>query len=203
MGRRGPKKQGNAMREPNGRKSRKPVDVTKLLNGDLEAEEREALRIGVESRHRLYRLDPAQLRDRDAGSFVGRLRLAGKITMQQCEAAIRYAQVFQDMQATLGGPKPSGAVNLNATRGMPGAENVDRTIKAHEDWKAALAAVQARQNAIRGAGALYAALDYCVIRDANCMHMLEWLRIALDTLASHFRIGDKRAPQKGRQYEPA
>jgi hypothetical protein len=150
----------------------------------------------VEARHRLHKLNPSQLRDTDAGSFVGRLRLAGEITTQQCEAAIRFAEVHNDMQMTLGGPKPSGAIDLNATHGMPGAENVTRAIAARAEWKAALAAIQTRQNQLRGRGALYAALDYCVIRDANCPHMIEWLREALDTLARHFQIGDKYKPQK-------
>lgn len=203
MGKRGPQPK-QTKREPNGRASRKPDDVTKQLNGALEAEERETLRVGVEARHRqrlavegkILSLNPSQLRDTDAGSFVGRLRLGDLITMQQCEAAIRYAQVFHDMQATLGGPKPAGAVNLNATHGMPVPENVNRSIQAREEWQAALAAIQVKQNQIGGHGALYAALDYCVIRDANCPHMIEWLRIALDTLARHFKIGDKYHPAK-------
>jgi hypothetical protein len=190
MGRRGPKAKPGA-REPNGRASRKPIDVTTRLNGSLEAEEREALRVGVESRHRIHKLPPAMLRDTDAGSFVGRLRLAGQITMQQCEAAHRYAQAFHDMQMTLGGPQASGAIDLNATHGMPGAENIDRTIKAQATWRNALAAVQRKQNEMHGTSNLYAALDYCIIRDAECPHMLDWLRISLDVLAAHFQIGDK------------
>jgi hypothetical protein len=74
---------------------------------------------------------------------------------------------------------------------MPGAENVNRSIQAMDAWRSALAAVQVKQNQMGGTSNLYAALDYCIIRDANCPHMLDWLRIALDTLATHFRIGDK------------
>lgn len=191
MGKRGPKKQAAIAREQNGRASRKPADVTKRLNGELDAEQREALRIGVEGRHRLFGLDPSQLRDTDAGTFVGRLRLAGDITLQQGEAAIRYAEAFHEMQITMGGPKPSGAINLNATHGMPGAENVDRSVRAMESWRSACAAVQAKQNQMGGTSNLYAALDYIVIRDVECPHMLGWLRIALDVLAAHFQIGDK------------
>lgn len=191
MGKRGPKAKQGIAREQNGRASRKPVDVTTRLNGDLDAEERETLRTGVESRHRLYGLNPSQLRDTDAGSYVGRLRLAGEITLQQCEAAIRFSEVFHDMQATLGGPKTSGAVNLNASHGMPVPENIARSVKAMADWRSALAAIQHRQNQVRGGKALYASLEYCVIRDVECPHMIEWLRDALDTLARHFMIGDK------------
>lgn len=190
MGKRGPKgKDGN--RERNGRLSRKKIDVTTRLNGRLDAEERDALRTGVEARYWLFGLRYDQLRDTDAGCFVGRLRLAQKITMQQCEAAIRFAQAFEDMQASLGGPKPAGAMNPNATHGMPGAENVERSVKAMETWRLAVDAVQRRQDKLRGQGALYAALDYCVLRDAECPHLIEWLRIGLDALADHFQIGDK------------
>lgn len=182
--------------------SRKPIDVTTLLNGKLEAHEREELRIGVEARYRLYSepygIQPGQLRDTDAGSFVGRLRLAKQITMQQCEAANRFAEVHHAMTLAVGGPKPSGALNPNASHGMPGAENVARSVKALEDWRLMLKAIQARQDKLRGQGALYAALDICVTRDADCPHLLDWLRIALDTLAAHFKIGDKR-----KQMEPA
>lgn len=200
MGKRGPKKQQGIAREANGRPSRKAIDVTKRLNGDLDADEREALRVGVEGRHRHYHkqygISPEQLRDTDVGTFVGRLRLAKLITLQQCEAAIRFSEVYHDMQATLGGPKPAGAVNLNATHGMPIPENVDRSMKARQDWKAALDAIQSRQDRLRGQGALYAALNLCVLRDAECPHLLDWLRIGLDTLAVHFKIGDKYAPKK-------
>lgn len=191
MGRRGPKA-ANVKREPNGRKSRNPIDVTKQLNDQLEAEEREALRTGVEARHRRYGINPGQLRDTDAGSFVGRLRITGEITMQQCEAAMEYCRVYEEMQAAVGGPKPSGAVNLNATKGMPSPENVQKSREAMEAWDKARKAVQARQDELRGGGALYAALDYCVIRDGEHPHMVGWLREGLNALARHFKIGDKR-----------
>jgi hypothetical protein len=191
MGKRGPKKKQDVKREANGRASRHAEDITKRLNGDLDADEREALRAGTEARHRLYKLSPGHLRDTDAGTFVGRLRLKGDITLQQCEAAIRYASAFHDMQATLSGPKPSGAIDLNATHGMPGLENEARTIKAQQTWRGIQAAIQAKQNEMHGTSNLYAALDYCVIRDADCPHMLPWLTIALDVAAAFFQIGDK------------
>lgn len=172
--------------------SRKPIDITTQLNDRLEADERDALRTGVEARHRLYGINPGQLRDTDAGSFVGRLRITGEISMQQCEAAKEYLRIYEDMQMAVGGPKPSGAVDLNATKGMPGAENVDRSIKAREDWGAALKALQDRQDELRGGASLIAALDHCVLRDGEFPHMVGWLREGLNALARHFKIGDKR-----------
>lgn len=191
MGRRGPQKQGGK-REANGRLSRKPVDITQQLNVRLDADERDALRTGVEARHRLHGLKPSDLRDTDAGSFVGRLRISGEISMQQCEAAKEYLRVYEGMQAAIGGPKPSGAVDLNATKGMPGLENVARSVKAREDWNAALKAVQARQDELRLGASLIAALDHCVLRDGQHPHMVGWLREGLNALARHFKIGDRR-----------
>lgn len=191
MGKRGPKPQ-QGKREANGRMSRKPIDLTTQLNDRLEADERDALRTGVEARHRLYGINPGQLRDTDAGSFVGRLRITGEISMQQCEAAKEYLRIYEDMQMAVGGPKPSGAIDLNATKGMPGAENVERTIKARADWEAALKALQDRQNELRGGASLIAALDHCVLRDGEFPHMVGWLREGLNALARHFKIGDKR-----------
>lgn len=191
MGRRGPKpKAGN--REANGRLSRKKPDIMKQLEADHDKLEREAMRTGIEARNRHYGFDAKTAKDQMAGSFVGRLAMSGEITPQQHEAALRYCEVYRNMQIAVGGPKPSGAVNLNATKGLPGPENAERSVKALADWRAAEKAIHERQNELRGQGAVYAALDYCVIRDGEHMHMLGWLREGLNALARHFQIGDKR-----------
>lgn len=191
MGKRGPKPQiGN--REASGRLSRKKTDIMKRLIGEHDKEERETLRTGIEARNRHYGMDAKTAKDQMAGTFVGRLAMSGEISAQQYEAATRYSEVYYGMQVAVGGPKPSGAVNLNATKGLPGPENVERSQKAMQDWRSAEKAIQDRQNELRGQGAIYAALDYCVIRDEEQLHMLGWLREGLNALARHFQIGDKR-----------
>lgn len=191
MGKRGPKpKAGN--REPSGRLSRKKPDIMKRLVSEHDKEERETMRTGIEARHRHFGFDAKTAKDQKAGSFVGRLAMTGEITAQQHEAAVRYLELYQGMQFAVGGPKQAGAMNPNATKGLPGPENVERSIKALADWRAAEKVVQERQNELRGQGAIYAALDYCVVRDEAQMHMLGWLREGLNALARHFRIGDKR-----------
>lgn len=191
MGKRGPKpKNGN--REANGRLSRKKPDIMKRLVGEHDKDEREAMRTGIEARNRHYGYDAKTAKDQRAGSFIGRLAMSGEITAQQHEAALRYFEIYTEMQIAVGGPKPSGAVNLNATKGLPGPENAERAIKALADWRGAEKAIQDRQDAVRGHGALYAALDYCVLRDEAQVHMVEWLKLGLDALADHFKIGDKR-----------
>ncbi len=191
MGKRGPKPK-NGAREANGRLSRKKVDIMDQLARDHDQQERETMRAGIEARHRHYGFDAKTAKDQMAGTFVGRLAMSGEITPQQYEAALRYCEVYRDMQIAVGGPKPSGAVNLNATKGLPGPENVQRAAKALADWRATEKAIQERQNELRGQGAIYAALDYCIIRDGEHVHMIGWLREGLNALARHYQIGDKR-----------
>lgn len=162
------------------------------LIGQHDKEEREVMRTGIEARARHYGFDAKRAKDQMAGSFVGRLAMTKEITLQQHEAAVRFCEVYRDMQIAVGGPKPSGAVNLNATKGLPGPENVERSRKALADWRGAVDAIQERQNELRGAGALYAALDYCVLRDEQHPHLVGSLREGLNALARHFKIGDKR-----------
>lgn len=190
MGRRGPQpKSGKRM--ANGRLSRAPSEVAKRMNLIKDQDERDALSTGMEARQRLYGLGAKDLLDADAGSFIGRLRITGEITRQQCEAAKEYLRVYTDMQHAVAGPKPSGAVDLNATKGLPGPENVRKSVQAMSAWKAARNALQDRQDQLRGGASLIAALDYCVLRDEEHFHMLGWLREGLNALAKEFCIGDK------------
>lgn len=154
--------------------------------------ERSAQKTGLEARERVFGLKAKDLLDANAGSFVGRLFITGEISDQQCQAAFEYFRTYEEMQSTLGGPKPAGAVNLNATRGQPLPENVDRAVKARAAWEAALGAIQVRQNQLGGTASINAALYYCVLRDVTAPHMVGWLREGLNALARHFKIGGRR-----------
>ena len=190
MGKRGPKKRdGN--REASGRLSRKPIDVMRRVNGDLEAGERETLRPGVEARIRLHGLAPEVSRDQRAGSFAGRLCMGGELTQRQYEAAILYLEDHRNNLMAIRAPRDPSGVDLNRVQGGSGdAENVDFYRRATTRWRGALSAVQDRQNELRGGGALIAALDACLIRDAECHHMVGWLREALNALARHYGVGE-------------
>lgn len=190
MGKRGPRRQ-EGRREANGRLSRKKVDITRKLNGDLDKVERETLRVGIEARHELFGIASSRLRDVRAESYVGRLAMDGALVERQFEAAMEYLGAYHAMTMAVGSRQP-GAVNLNRTRGLPGPENVTESIRALARWDGARKAIQARQNEMRAQGALIAALQYCVIEDRQLPHLVEWLKIALDALADHFQIGDKR-----------
>lgn len=191
MGRRGPKRQ-EGKREKDGRISRKKADIMTRVNGHLAIEEREALRPGVEARHRVHHVIPKDCRDPKAGSFVGRMVLAGALADRQYEASKQYLAAYEAMSIACAAPRQPGAVNLNATKGTSNHEDIERSRRAMATWRGAQLAVQERQNELRGQGALIAALNSCVIEDRDFPHMLEWLRQALDALADHFQIGDKR-----------
>ena len=193
MGKRGPKRQDGA-REANGRLSRKAPDVMDRINKHLGREEKDILRTGVEARVRLFGIDPRHSRDQMLGSFVGRLCLSKELTLVQYDAALAYLGDWQANSIAVQAPRQPAATNLNAVRGASGAdENVDATRHAMERYRAARAAVQERQNELRGAGALFAALDHLVVDDRDFYHMVGWLREALNALVRHYKLEARAA----------
>lgn len=191
MGKRGPAKR-NGNREANGRLSRKPADLMQRVNGALEADERETLRSGVEARIRMHGLAPEVSRDQRAGSFVGRLCMSGEITTRQYEAAMLYVEDHRNNLMAIRAPRDPSGVDLNRVQGgATGVENVEFYRRATTRWRDALNAVQERQNELRGHGALIASLDTCLIRDAECYHMVGWLREGLNSLARFYQLGEK------------
>lgn len=176
----------------NGRLSRKPADVTKRLAGVLDADERETLRPGVEARIRLHGLAPEVSRDQRAGSFVGRLCMSGEISVVQYEAAMAFLEDHRNNLIAIHAPRDPSGVDLNRVQGGTAkAENVEFYRRATARWRAAVDAVQERQNELRGQGAIYAALDTCITRDAECHHLVGWLREGLNALVRHYGLVDK------------
>jgi hypothetical protein len=194
MGRRGPKAKTGYNREGSGRLSRKPADLMQRVNGALEMEERETLRPGVEARVRLHGLEPEVSRDQRAGSFAGRLCMSGEITTTQYEAAMIYLEDHRNNLMAIRAPRDPSGVDLNRVQGGSGdAENVEFYRRATTRWRDATKAVQERQNELRGGGALIAALDTCLVRDAECHHMVGWLREGLNSLVRHYGLGGERS----------
>lgn len=187
MGKPGRKRKLGVKREPNGKISRRKADVLDRIA----MEDRETLRPGLEARVRLHGIDPAQCRDQMAGSFVGRLCMTGHITVSQYDAAMTYLEDHRNNLIAIRAPRDPSGVDLNRVQGDSNGENVEFYRRATMRWRDALDAVQDRQDKLRGQGALYAALDYCVIRDVQATHMLEWLREGLTTLVKHYGLGDK------------
>jgi len=187
-------KRKSGLREPNGRLSRKAGEVAKREWDGLDAVERDALSTGLEARQRVHAVPMKMLRDQMAGSFVGRLTLGKEMTRQQYDAAMSYLEDYHNNLRAIQAPRQPGAIDLNATKGGSGDyENVRFYREATSRWRAAQAAVQERQNELRGAGVLIAALDYLVIRDMEFHHLVGSLREALNALARHYRLTNAEA----------
>jgi hypothetical protein len=182
MAKRGPKRKEGLPREPNGRQVRNQEHIS-----------------GVELRIRVFGLSPSDAMDQKAGSFVGRLRIAGQnkrpegIDEREYNAALRYFELYNMNLRAIGA---EGAIHERG-EGPSIAADEDEQAKAVANikarWKAAQAAVQAKQNECREN--LFAALEYCVIRDCSFVNMVGTLRLALNALATHFE-GNRKAQQR-------
>lgn len=135
-------------------------------------------------------LSAGQAKDQKAGTFIGRLNILGPqdgLSNRQYDAAINYLSLRNAYQRAIQAP---GAV----MDGIPGASS-DDVSDAYMEWvndtKEAFFscrnAIIEAQNSNRGSN-LYAALDYCVVRDEAHEYMLGDLRIVCNALANHFRV---------------
>ncbi len=176
----------------NGRLSRKPADVMNRLAASLDQDERETLRPGIEARVRLHGIAPEVSRDQRAGSFVGRLCMSGEISAVQYEASLTFLEDHRNNLMAIRAPRDPSGVDLNRVQGgSVDEENVEFYRRSTTRWRSAVDAVQVRQNEVGGAGALYAALQTCILQDLECHHMTGWLREGLNALARHYGLGDK------------
>jgi hypothetical protein len=176
----------------NGRLSRKPADVTQRLAGKLDQDERDALRPGIEARVRLHGVKPEVSRDQKAGSFIGRLCMGGEVSVAQYDAAMTFLEDHRNNAIAIQAPRDPSGVDLNRVQGGSAeAENVEFYRRATTRWRNAVSAVQGRQNELRGGGALYAALETCILKDGECHHMVGWLREGLNALVRHYGLVDK------------
>lgn len=188
MARAGRKRKEGVKREANGRASRRKVDVLDRVA----LEDRETLRPALEARVRIHGIAPEHSRDQMAGSFVGRLCMGKQISVAQYDAAMLFLQSHRDNTIAIQAPKDMTGVDLNRVQGGGlGSENTAFYRQATTRWRAAVAAVQGRQNELRSAGALYAALQYCVLEDKELHHLAGWLREGLNALVRHYGLGDR------------
>lgn len=193
MGKRGPKPNKTAKRTASGRLSRAKADVMDRVKDRMERDERETLRPGIEARIRVHNVPPEHSRDQRAGCFVGRLCMAKTISPRQYEAAMAFLEDHRNNAIAIRAPRDPSGVDLNRVHGNSVTEeNVAFYKRATKRWRDAQAAIQERQNELRGQGAIYAALYTCVIRDTEAHHMVGWLREGLNALAKYYGIGDKR-----------
>jgi len=192
MGRRGPKKQAG-IREAGGRLSRKPVEKQARDIAKVGVDEWEAMNTALMARWRVHKVPMDKLRDQMAGSYIGRLCLSGELTQQQYDAAQAYLADRRDYHMAIDAPKQMGAVDLNAVHGRTHHENVGRSQQAVARFMAAESAIQTAQNIIGLHGNLYAAISLCVVGEVDLHHMVGDVRLALNALARHYGLGNRRA----------
>lgn len=195
MGKRGPNKhQGKRWKD--GRLSRAPLAVADRLKSAMDRDELDTIAVGIEARERVFGVPLAECRDQRAGSFVGRLRMAGVLSQPQYESAIKWQEGVERYSWATGGitPKRPAAVDLNRVSGSPtSAENVAAAKRAIAKYRNADKVIRDAQIELGGRGNLFGALDALVLRDLSLQHMVPDLRCALNALAKHYRFEERVA----------
>jgi len=190
----GRKKRDVNKREPNGRASRRKKDVMEQFLADLDKDTRETQGVALTARHKIFGVDPKHSRDQKAGSAAGRYCLQGLITQAQYDAAMMFLESHQRNLRAIDAPPQPGAVDLNATRGRPVfLENPDQLRKWRSAHKAAMDAIQSKQNEIRLMGNLYGAVYTILIRDVQLEHLLGDFRTAMNALIRHYGLDGRKA----------
>jgi hypothetical protein len=188
VGRRG-KQPKAGKRERNGRLSRAPEEAARRNLADLDREQRDTLEVGLSARERIFGVDPKQSRDQMAGSVIGRWCLQGIVTRAQYDAAVMFAESIHRNRLAIDAPKQPGAVNLNATRGRPvGLENAQQVTQWMRAHRAAMLAIQAKQNETRLVGNLYGSLYLVLVNDVDLEHLKGDTRTALNALVRHYGL---------------
>lgn len=187
MGKRGPKKQPG-IREANGQLSRRQEAAAARAIDRQDRGERDVLSVGIAARARVHGVDLDAAQDQRAGSVIGRLCMAGGISQAQYDAATRWIEDSEAYSRAMMTPRQPGAVDLNATKGGNGYDNVASAQRAYAKHEAALRVVQAGQNKLRGNAALMAALYYVVQRDQHVVHLFGDAGTALGILADHYGL---------------
>lgn len=169
-------------REPNGQAQRP----------NRKTAEDEVMSVAKTYRERVLSVPKDELLNQMAGSFIGRLCISGEISVSQYDAAQSFIEDYRNNAMAIRAPRDPGSVDYNRVQGGSlDAESVAFYQRATSRWRSAFEAVQSRQNELRGAGALYAALQYCVLEDKALPHLLGWLREGLNALVRHYGLVDR------------
>ena len=197
MGRRGPRKKHEGIeRTASGRVSRSKATQAQARERELanaSVDEWEAMETALKARWRVHNVPLAQVRDQMAGSYIGRLCLAGDLTQIQYDAAQSYLGDRLAYHMAIDAPKQMPAVDLNAVHGRNHAENVERSKRAIDRYKGLEAAIRDAQQVLGNQGNLWAAIDLCVVKEIELHHMLGDTRLVLNALARHYGLDSRRA----------
>jgi len=185
------RKRSKASREPNGR-------ISRAKNPTASAREIPADEEPLKLRAKVFGLTPKDAKDQKAGSFIGRLCIRHRndkndpigLTDEQYEAGLRYLELRNLYHRQIGSEDAIYERSTFGTMTDSPEEQAKRWQSIKTRWNEAIASVQRRQN--ESAGNLFAALDYCVVRDQSFTSMVGDLRIALNGLAEFFSRGKAR-----------
>jgi len=173
-------------RELNGRASRARNPIDKLA---------------LEARAKMLGISVLDAKNQLAATFIGRLHMQYQawekrgpkdvprpsecLSTREYDAATRFLDLHNDRlkvvqsEAAQYDNRPSGNADPDAV------EEWARRINT--EYKAVREAIQEAQNQNRSEN-LWAALDYCIIRDQPLSHMIGALRILCNSMARHWKI---------------
>ncbi|ATP12435.1 hypothetical protein [Bartonella henselae] len=138
--------------------------------------------LAVEMRAKRFGLTIEEAKNPLAGSYVGRLCLQGVLTQDQYDATQKYLEVRNDYSCAKGLPSAVYDEIPSSSDDKAREKWVERATEQFCNTQKVLKEAQClyRQHN------LYAALQYLVMEDQELPHLVNALRIALNTLQKYF-----------------
>jgi len=186
MAKAGRKPKVAAYREPNGRisRAREPID-----------------KIALEARAKMLGITMLDAKNQLASTFIGRLHMqyqawekrgprdqrrpAECLDRREYAAATRFLELHNDRLKVV---QAEGAQYDHRPGGNADIEAVEEWARqVNESYREARKAIQEAQNENRSEN-LWAALDYCILRDQPFSHLVGSLRILCNALARHWKV---------------
>lgn len=178
----------------------KKKGVPRTPSGRISRAKEQPARVALEARARMHSISIDKAQDQRAATFLGRLHMtyvawerrdkgkdkpqpAHSISTRQYFALLQYQDLHNDYLKAIGAP---GAY-YEPYLGNSGDEDANARW-AHavkKSYEAAREAIQSAQNYQRQHN-LWAALDYCLLRDQEHTEMIGALRELGNTLSRHF-----------------
>lgn len=147
---------------------------------------------GIALRMRVFGLTEKEARDQKAGTYIGRLCLAGirnstdGISQPQYDAATAYLEARQNFKRAVKSPDALASGNGGGS-GLEGPGYDQWCQRAVAKWEGIKQAIYAEQEIHTGAN-MWAAVNYLLDRDEQMPHMIGDLRLALNAIGHHLGI---------------
>jgi hypothetical protein len=176
-------------REPNGKPSRRKADKQAMRT----LEEQGTMQVARDARRRVHGVSVSDTGTDLAGSVVGRLYLAGGLTVEQISAANILRDVYASFQRAVDSPRPPRAVAIGEASGpSPRDVSEEAAYQAKSQWKA-IERLLGKVNAVHRGSTIYAACYYVVLSDLDLPHLFPDMRIGLDAIAASYGLAARAA----------